>query len=289
MAWTTPTTRTTGTLITAAIWNTDLVDNIAYLKGQAGDVLFEDDIRPNADETQKSGLSTARWAEVHADKMYASHAKFAVHRYIREVIITWEDNVLNTYQVDDNVGGGGDIDNGGTGQIRCKVDDDVVGTCDLFNLAEVNNAKDTSFNVSRSPYFRFEFSLDHFDAATRLQIGFEDTPAAATSWTNNDNYAGIYWTGALWAAQNSNGSGSAAQTTVTAYFTEDQRHVVEILVVSGGDVYIFIDGVIRHTGSTLQPTGDLEWVIHFWSIAGGGAGDDSFVTLGEFVLQEDLA
>lgn len=31
MAWTNPTTRTTGTLITASIWNTDLVDNLAYL------------------------------------------------------------------------------------------------------------------------------------------------------------------------------------------------------------------------------------------------------------------
>lgn len=32
MAYTTPTTRTTGTLITASIWNTDIVDNIIYLK-----------------------------------------------------------------------------------------------------------------------------------------------------------------------------------------------------------------------------------------------------------------
>ena len=32
MAWTTPTTRTTGTLITASIWNTDLTDNLIYLK-----------------------------------------------------------------------------------------------------------------------------------------------------------------------------------------------------------------------------------------------------------------
>jgi hypothetical protein len=31
MAYTAPTTRTTGTLITASIWNTDLVDNIAWL------------------------------------------------------------------------------------------------------------------------------------------------------------------------------------------------------------------------------------------------------------------
>jgi len=32
MAWTAPTTRTTGDLITASIWNTDLVDNLNYLK-----------------------------------------------------------------------------------------------------------------------------------------------------------------------------------------------------------------------------------------------------------------
>lgn len=31
MAWTNPTSRTTGTLITASIWNTDLVDNLNYL------------------------------------------------------------------------------------------------------------------------------------------------------------------------------------------------------------------------------------------------------------------
>jgi|SRR5215471_4368249 len=32
MAWTTPTTRSTGNLITASIWNTDLVDNLILLK-----------------------------------------------------------------------------------------------------------------------------------------------------------------------------------------------------------------------------------------------------------------
>lgn len=32
MAWTAPTTRSSGALITASIWNTDLVDNLAYLK-----------------------------------------------------------------------------------------------------------------------------------------------------------------------------------------------------------------------------------------------------------------
>ena len=43
MAWTAPTTRTTGTLITAAIWNTDLTDNLTFLgvnhdhSGDSGD------------------------------------------------------------------------------------------------------------------------------------------------------------------------------------------------------------------------------------------------------------
>ncbi len=44
MAWTAPTTRSTGTLITAAIWNTDLTDNLAYLK--------------SAVDTNTSGIST---------------------------------------------------------------------------------------------------------------------------------------------------------------------------------------------------------------------------------------
>jgi len=35
MAWTAPTTRSTGDLITASIWNTDLKDNLDYLKTEA--------------------------------------------------------------------------------------------------------------------------------------------------------------------------------------------------------------------------------------------------------------
>lgn len=42
MAWVTPSTRSTGTLITAAIWNADVVANPQYLKGQAGAIDFED-------------------------------------------------------------------------------------------------------------------------------------------------------------------------------------------------------------------------------------------------------
>lgn len=39
MGWTAPTTRSTGDLITAAIWNTDLVNNLTYLKGVGSRIL----------------------------------------------------------------------------------------------------------------------------------------------------------------------------------------------------------------------------------------------------------
>lgn len=39
MAWTTPTTRSTDDLINASIWNTDLVDNLAWLKDPLTDVV----------------------------------------------------------------------------------------------------------------------------------------------------------------------------------------------------------------------------------------------------------
>lgn len=44
MAWVTPTNRATGYLVTATIWNEDVVANPSYLKGLAGDVTIEDDV-----------------------------------------------------------------------------------------------------------------------------------------------------------------------------------------------------------------------------------------------------
>lgn len=42
MAWVTPTSRSTGFLVTAAVWNQDIVANTQYLKGQAGRVDTQD-------------------------------------------------------------------------------------------------------------------------------------------------------------------------------------------------------------------------------------------------------
>jgi hypothetical protein len=40
MAWTVPTTRTTGELVTASIWNTDIVDNLNYIINSGGDIVL---------------------------------------------------------------------------------------------------------------------------------------------------------------------------------------------------------------------------------------------------------
>lgn len=63
MSYTAPTTRTTGTLITASIWNTDLVDNISYLKSER--------------DTADSSLSTG-WKGVSGSWSYASASTIIV-------------------------------------------------------------------------------------------------------------------------------------------------------------------------------------------------------------------
>ena len=59
MTYTTPTTRVTGELITAAIWNTDIVDNLTYLLA-----------RPATEHTANEGsnytTNSSSWADVDA-------------------------------------------------------------------------------------------------------------------------------------------------------------------------------------------------------------------------------
>jgi hypothetical protein len=45
MAWTTPTTRATGDLITSSIWNTDLVNNLLYLSTMPASTSFNQPTR----------------------------------------------------------------------------------------------------------------------------------------------------------------------------------------------------------------------------------------------------
>lgn len=48
MAWTLPTTRATGDLVTASIWNTDLVNNLKALKTFVTEVEFTSDVTTTA-------------------------------------------------------------------------------------------------------------------------------------------------------------------------------------------------------------------------------------------------
>jgi len=62
MAWTNPTLRTTGELVTAAIWNTDIVDNLNYLKTNAS---LEGTWTPTLTNiTLGNGSVTARYVKV---------------------------------------------------------------------------------------------------------------------------------------------------------------------------------------------------------------------------------
>lgn len=60
MAYTIPTTRTTGDLITASIWNTDIVDNIIFLKAQsASGIKLIQAIPPGSSAAQLSVITGA--------------------------------------------------------------------------------------------------------------------------------------------------------------------------------------------------------------------------------------
>lgn len=78
MAWTAPTTRSTGDLITASIWNTDLVDDLTYLKGVVDTAIQKDgSVTYTGNQPMGSkkltGLAagsatgdSARWDELHS-------------------------------------------------------------------------------------------------------------------------------------------------------------------------------------------------------------------------------
>lgn len=65
MAWTAPTTRTTGTLITASIWNTDIVDNLDALKDPPTDLY-------NFDEASDYTTSSTSFADVDSTNLAMS-------------------------------------------------------------------------------------------------------------------------------------------------------------------------------------------------------------------------
>jgi len=285
MAWTTPTIRATGYLVTAADWNTDIVDNLAYLKGEAGvDIVLEHDVVPDAG-TERIGLSTKPWDEGHFDKLYAG-PRYALHRFVREVVVTWEDASDSDYQITQgDSGAGAAFQMGGFGQSVLKVDDNQAGAKWIYGQVEQNNAQDTAFNASRSPYYRQEFSINASRSTAGAFIGLRQTPGAALPVSASEHAFGLVWTGVIWQFQSMNASDVDASGTQT--ITAATRYVVEFLLIAATSVECYLNGVLIDT-LTVVPTGDLEWSVLVESDGLGGA-TDSIITLGQVILQEDLS
>lgn len=287
MAWTTPTVRATSDLITASIWNTDIVDNLKYLKGQTGTITLEGDPVPSA-VTKKVGTSALPWGEGHFYQHFAG-PRYATHRFVREVVIHFEDDTGANYNFDIASGGaGGDFSLGGTGQGRLKVDEDQAGQVYIANLAEQNNAFDTSFDAGRNPYTRFEFVVNNNDAVTEAFMGFRTTPGVARPLPAAEKYAGFMWTGAIWVFENSNGAG-AQDTSGAQTVTVDTRYVIEIYINGGTSVEYWKNGTLIKTSTTALPTSTLEWTVLLKSVSGGGGGLDVNLTVAAIFLQEDLS
>jgi hypothetical protein len=282
MAWTTPTIRATGYLVTASDWNTDIVDNLAYLKGEAGlDIEIEDDIVPSAG-TEKLGKDTAPWDEGHFDKLFAG-PRCAIHKYVREVVIDWE----SADNMGGGSGGGGNQNLAGVGQYLLYVDDDNAGSnAYVDNNNTAANAKDVAFNVGRNPYLRMEFNLDSLKTCQQIFIGFRS--ATSGNWISSaENYAGLVIDGGTYAAYWCDGSTPSAHGLSAP--TINVRHVLEILIISATEIEFYIDGVLVYTATGNLPTGDLDWACLLYSDGTGGIGEHSYLTLGKGILQEDLS
>jgi len=264
--------RTTGTLITQSIWNSDIVDNLNYLKGLAGAVLIEDDLSLDAGHVFS------------ADRIFAGGAMYAVHKgTLREVVVNWEDNV----NVGGGSGGGGNQNLAGAGQYLLYVDDDNAGSnayIDGNNAAA--NSKDISFNASRSPYGRFEFNLDSLKACQSIFIGFRTTPDGSIPYA--ENHAGLVLAASTYSTRVSSGGAPTAHG-VTPAPTINQRHVVEILINAGTSVLFYVDGTLVYTHTSNLPTGALHWTALLYSDGAGGVGAHSYLTLGKIICQEALA
>lgn len=285
MAWTTPAQRATGFLVTSSVYNTDIIDNIAYLKGQAGAITIEDDIVGD-DATHDIGSAAIPYAEGHFDKLFASHAKHALHKYIRHQTFTWEDDIRIQWQIATANGGNGDYDSGGTGQAVIWVANNNADSIYLANLVEQNSAFDMSWNAGRNPYWSIPFVISAVSSDLEVFIGLRQTIGLATPLAAAEKYAGLFYNGTNWVAKNSEGTEEDTSGSLTV--GNGARHVLEILIVDGTSVEYWIDGVLVQTSTARLPTGDMDWQLLLLS-DGGGAATTTYLTIGRSDIQEDLS
>lgn len=287
MSWTTPTVRSTGDLITSSIWNTDIKDNLRYLKGKDGQVTLEDDLIPNA-SALTIGESSNPWGAGHFYALYAG-PRYTVHRSIREVVINWETDTFSDYQgqIDDEAGNGGAQAMGGTGQLVLSVEDDNNGSNSSINscIAALNDGLVPTFAVSKNPYVRFEFAIDSLKACQQFFFGFREEADNSMPGTS-ENHAGLYMDNQLYFGESCDGS--LATTDPSSSPSAGARHVVEVFIISATAVEVWVDGTLECNITTHLPTGNIVFVAMLYSEGSGGAGAHSYMTLGKIIAQEDL-
>jgi len=282
-----PTQRNYGDLITSSIWNTDLRDALRYLKGMDGQVTLEDDLIPNT-AALTIGESANPWGQGHFYDLYAG-PRYAVHKNIREVTIDWMTDDIGA-QIDGDGGplvGSGTIDFSGH-QAVLQINDDVVGSYYyICQKAASTGGKATTWNPSRYPYGRFEFSLDGTKDLQEVYIGFRQTPSSTNPSGATENLALLYMSSSSWGTEVSAGSGGA--TSGESAPADDTRHVLEIYINGASSVEFWLDGSLIHTHSSNLPTGELYWFAQFYSDGSGSGGADSYLTIGRIILQENLS
>ena len=290
MGWTTPTTRATGYLVLATDWNTDLVDNLAYLRGQAGVVTLEAGIASDTHNTDDLGTKAIEWKAGYFVNLYAS--RFKVGPNLREVRLPW--NVKDedgSSRPDEQViytetGSGSTIRPGGTGQIVLEVDDDAGGarSVEIEQQSELNNALDNQWFLANLPYMRAEFSMNADRDTSQIFIGFRTTPGIAIPTT--EHHAGIQWTGTQWQSTHSGGTQGTEVLSTSPVVVG--RNIVEIYLNNTTDMEVWINGVRETVITTNLPTSNMDWQVLLNTDGLGGA-TVTRMTLGQMIFQMSSA
>ena len=282
MAWTTPTQRTTGTLITQSIYNTDLVDNIAYLKGQAGQVVLEDSLKIDIDGIYSHGFKTPSRREVRFTWEMAN-----------VVTATTRPDVQLVGGVTAATAGGGGIAVAGTGQIALKVDNETIGSQsrieqqdELTPAGWTTSAWDNDWTVSKRPYFRVEIAPENPEIGTTAFVGFRQTLGAAVPVGTAEHFFGFRKVVALNAWQSACGNGAAETDNTMATWLTQARHIIEAWM-HDSKIEFWIDGTLRDTITTTLPTAALKLVVGLLDNTAVGPATDSRLTIGEAIFQED--
>ena len=283
--------KATGELITAAIWNQNVIDNPSFLKGISGTIELEDSVVSDTHNTDDLGTAAKQWKDNYSVRSWGGRMLTNPSQK-REVRIVWEVKDENANSQPDvavtytETASGSTIRGGGTGQVVMEVDDDAGGarSTEIEQETEQNNAQGNEWTVSKKPYMRAEFSLDAERSTGGIFIGFRTTPGIAIP-TGAEHHAGIAWTGTDWVV--THGGGTTATASLVTSPTVAARNVVEIYVNGSTDLEIWINGVRETVITANLPTSALEWHILSETDGAGGA-TSTRLTVGQLIFQEDV-